>query len=175
MTQVRPSRSAASALGAVPEKCSDASLRKSASQCSLACPASGISAVTVPWAAVTFDIRGAINVRHRCQPPSRRPGWLSYEGTVRIGPRLTATAAATGYQQRPATAHNSRTIRANLGYVRPEKQTVEDQRRSAATVAKTAAKPLNNTPTHVDNSGISVQPTTGDGRPWTACPLLRIR
>ena len=27
----------------------------------------------------------------------------------------------------------------------PEKQTVEDQCRSAATVAKTAAKPLNNT------------------------------
>jgi hypothetical protein len=36
-------------------------------------------------------------------------------------------------------------IRANWGYVRPEKQTVEDQRRSAATVAKTAAKALNST------------------------------
>ena len=61
------------------------------------------------------------------------------------GSRLTATATATGYQQRPATAHNSGTIRANSGYVRPEKQTVEDQRRSAATVANTVAKPLNNT------------------------------
>ena len=30
-------------------------------------------------------------------------------------------------------------------------------------------------PTHVDNSGISAQPTTGDGRSWTTCPLLRIR
>jgi hypothetical protein len=30
-------------------------------------------------------------------------------------------------------------------------------------------------PTHVGNSGISAQPTTGDGRPWTTCPLLRIR
>ena len=29
--------------------------------------------------------------------------------------------------------------------------------------------------THVDNSGISAQPTTGDGRSWTTCPLLRIR
>jgi hypothetical protein len=42
------------------------------------------------------------------------------------GPRLTATVTATaatdGKRQRPATAHNSRTIRANLGYVRPEKQ-----------------------------------------------------
>ena len=27
-------------------------------------------------------------------------------------------------QQRPATAHNTRTIRRDLGYVRPEKQTV---------------------------------------------------
>jgi uncharacterized protein (UPF0548 family) len=28
--------------------------------------------------------------------------------------------------------------------------------------------------THLDNSGISAQPTTGDGRSWTSCPLLRI-
>jgi hypothetical protein len=37
---------------------------------------------------------------------------------------VKATAAANGYPQRPATAHNARTIRTNLGYVRPEKQTV---------------------------------------------------
>ena len=30
-------------------------------------------------------------------------------------------------------------------------------------------------PTHLDNSGTSAQPTTGDGRSWTSCPLLRIR
>jgi hypothetical protein len=30
-----------------------------------------------------------------------------------------------GYHQRPATAHNARTIRANWGYVRPEKRTVQ--------------------------------------------------
>ena len=30
-------------------------------------------------------------------------------------------------------------------------------------------------PTHVDNSGISAQPSNGDGRSWTTCPLLRIR
>lgn len=33
---------------------------------------------------------------------------------------VTATAAANGYQQRPATAHNARTIRTNLAYARPE-------------------------------------------------------
>jgi hypothetical protein len=35
---------------------------------------------------------------------------------------VTATAAANGYQQQPATAHNASTIRDNLGYVRPEKR-----------------------------------------------------
>ena len=54
---------------------------------------------------------------------------------------VTATAAPIGYRQRTATAHNTRAIRANRGYARPEKQTVEDQRCSAATVAK----PLNST------------------------------
>ena len=84
----------------------------------------------------------------------------------RLTATVTATAAANGYPQRPATAHNTRTIRANLGYVRPEKQTIEDQRRSAVTVAKTVAKPLNST-RRVDDSGISAQPTTvtdGPGR-----------
>jgi hypothetical protein len=57
---------------------------------------------------------------------------------------LTATAAANHCHQRPATAHNSHTIRANWGDVRPEKQTIV-QRRSAAIVAKTVAKPLNST------------------------------
>jgi hypothetical protein len=53
----------------------------------------------------------------KCQTRTRpRPAWMT--ATV------TATAAANGYPQRPATAHNARTIRTNLGYVRPEKQTV---------------------------------------------------
>jgi Transposase IS116/IS110/IS902 family len=52
------------------------------------------------------------------------------------GSVLTATAAATGYQQQPATAHNARTMRASWGYVRPEKQTVEGHRGFAATVAQ---------------------------------------
>ena len=37
---------------------------------------------------------------------------------------VTATAATNGEQQRPATAHNARTIYANWGYVRPEKRKV---------------------------------------------------
>ena len=51
--------------------------------------------------------------------------------TRRIGPQttltatVTATAAASDKHQPSATAHNTRMISANWGYVRPEKQTVE--------------------------------------------------
>lgn len=48
---------------------------------------------------------------------------------------VTATAASAGSRQRPATAHNARTIRANLGYVRPEKRTVVRRRSSAKNLA----------------------------------------
>ena len=48
---------------------------------------------------------------------------------------MTATAAATGYHQRPATAHNTCTIRANWGYVRPEKRKVVRRRRPAENLA----------------------------------------
>src|SRR5690242_15582828 len=47
-----------------------------------------------------------------------RAGKVARRGRVA---RMTATAAANGYQQRPATTHNARTIRANLAYARPEK------------------------------------------------------
>jgi hypothetical protein len=58
---------------------------------------------------------------------SRRRGDLGDgEQDRRLTATVTATAAANRCQQRPSTAHNSRTIRANWGYVRPEKQTVED-------------------------------------------------
>jgi hypothetical protein len=40
---------------------------------------------------------------------------------------VTATEATNGKQQRPATAHNARTIRANWGYVRPEKRKVDGE------------------------------------------------
>ena len=53
----------------------------------------------------------------RCHQPGGR-------GNGEQDQPLTATAAANRCHQRPATAQNSRTIRANWGYVRPEKQTV---------------------------------------------------
>jgi hypothetical protein len=48
---------------------------------------------------------------------------------------VTATAATSGKHQRPATAHNSRTICANWGYVRPEKRKVVRQRRPTENLA----------------------------------------
>jgi hypothetical protein len=57
-----------------------------------------------------------------------REGKIARRGrVVRVTATVTATAAANGYQQRPATTHKARTIRANLAYARPEKRTVEDQ------------------------------------------------
>src|SRR5215471_17528383 len=58
------------------------------------------------------------------------PGKLPHPGHARAtrsrDPRLTATvtatAAAVGHQQRPATAHDTRMIRAKWGYARPEKR-----------------------------------------------------
>ncbi len=40
---------------------------------------------------------------------------------------VTATAATNGKQRQSATAQHSRTIRANWGYVRPEKRKVAVQ------------------------------------------------
>jgi hypothetical protein len=74
--------------------------------------------------------------------PGEQPGKASSPGLTAT---VTETAATSGKHQRPATAHNSRTICANWGYARPEKHTVGDQRRSAAIVARTVAKPLNST------------------------------
>jgi hypothetical protein len=48
---------------------------------------------------------------------------------------VTATAAANGRQQRPAATHNTRTIRANSGYARPEKRKVVRQRRTTENLA----------------------------------------
>jgi hypothetical protein len=62
----------------------------------------------------------------------------------RLTATVTATAAANRCQQRPSAAHNARTIRADWGYVRPEKQTVGNQHQGAVTVANTVAKPLDN-------------------------------
>jgi hypothetical protein len=58
---------------------------------------------------------------------------------------VTATAATNGQQRRSTAAQNALTIRANSGYVRPEKQTVADQCSPAAAAANTAAMTADNT------------------------------
>ena len=85
---------------------------------------------------------------------------------------VTATAATNGKRQRPAAARNARTIRANLGYARPDK-TVGDQHPFRRDCCQHCCQAAGQRPTYVDNSGISAQPMTRDGRSWTTCPLLR--
>ena len=69
--------------------------------------------------------RGAAhNDRSRARKAARRGRVARMTATV------TATAAANGYQQRPTTTRNTRTIRANLAYARPEKA---DSRSTAPT------------------------------------------
>jgi len=71
--------------------------------------------------------------RHHGHPaaPERCPPSARVESRCRLTATVTATAAANGKRQRPATAHNSRATRANLAYARPEKRTVAP--RQAAT------------------------------------------
>jgi hypothetical protein len=74
-----------------------------------------------PWR-LNEGILTALGFRY--QVPGTRPAG---PGTLIVRPSsispltatVTATAATNGNQQRPATTHNSRTIRANWGYVRP--------------------------------------------------------
>src|SRR5580700_9007602 len=49
-------------------------------------------------------------------PPPARCGRLCYQKACA---EVTATAATNGKRRRPVTVHGTRTIRANLGYVRP--------------------------------------------------------
>jgi len=63
---------------------------------------------------------------------------------------MTATPATNGRQQQPTTAHNARKSHANLGYVRPKKQTVEDQR-LGATLGATGMNNLLMFRTRMDN------------------------
>jgi hypothetical protein len=55
-------------------------------------------------------------------------------GAVAATAGIRGTHAAIG-DQRSATAHNARTIHANLGYVRPEKRKVVRQHRPAENLA----------------------------------------
>jgi hypothetical protein len=93
----------------------------------------------------------------------------------RLTATVTATAAANGYHQRPA--HDARTIRASLGYVRPEKQTVGGQAprcghepmRKAQYSSKVQQRPLTTASQH-DRQHTELAGAT-DKRP--AAPLVR--
>jgi len=77
----------------------------------------------------------------------------------RLTATVTATAAAHGNQRRPATAHNARTIRANLGYVRPEKRKVVRRRRPTKNLAYALAARAPEMPPNYRQ-----QPTIATGR-----------
>jgi hypothetical protein len=77
--------------------------------------------------------------------PRVRKGSGSNPPVPALTAMVTATAAANGKQQRSGTVQHTRTIRPDLGYVPPEKQTVEDQRSRAVTAANTAAMAVDNT------------------------------
>jgi hypothetical protein len=67
---------------------------------------------------------------------------------------VTATAATNGHRQRSATAHNTRTIRANWGYARPEKRTVHGRRTGQADLRLLGATGTNDSlrfRTHLNN------------------------
>ena len=95
--------------------------------------------------------------------------------SIRLTATVTATAATIGNQQRPVTAHNSRRIYANWGYVRPEKRTVEDQCRERSDCCQYCCQAAGQRLSRTDNSGMSAQHTDRNGRSWTMCLLLRIR
>ena len=66
----------------------------------------------------------------------RRPGDRgSGEQDQRLTATVTATVAATGYQQRPAAAHNARAIHANSGHVQPHSRKIVRQRRPTENLA----------------------------------------
>jgi hypothetical protein len=68
----------------------------------------------------------------RCHQPGDRGNG---EQDQPLTATVTATAAVNRCHQRPATAHNSRTIRANWGYGRPEKRKVVRRRRPTENLA----------------------------------------
>lgn len=62
-------------------------------------------------------------------------GLLGEDRPRQLGVLVVVVWAANRCQQRPATAHNSRTIRANCGYVRTEKRKVVRQRGTTENLA----------------------------------------
>lgn len=87
----------------------------------------------------------------------------------------TATAAATGHQRRPATAHNSRTIHTNWAYVRPEKRTVAGAARMTQGYALAGGRGTGRTRSarqYDDDVGSAAVGHHGD-RPRVGCGDLR--
>jgi hypothetical protein len=94
-----------------------------------------------------------------------------------VQPKSTAAPPRSSQQARRAVHRsgwdNSQTS-STLGYATPE------SRRSGSApfrrdCCQYCCQAAGRRPTHVDNPGISAQPTIGDGRSWTTCPLLRNR
>ncbi len=93
---------------------------------------------------LTLELCGHSGQKPRARPQpawtGRRPspascGSACYRmACAELTATVTAIAATSGKRQRPATAHNARTIRANLGYVRPEKRKVCSATSSGASV-----------------------------------------
>jgi hypothetical protein len=77
---------------------------------------------------------GACPDRTRAIPCKVRVGLL-LGGLRRVDSNGDSNRTTNGKRQRPATAHYARTIRANLGYVRPEKRTVVRRRRPTENLA----------------------------------------
>jgi hypothetical protein len=115
----------------------------------------------------------------RGQMAGNRPGdggegqgvTLSSAGRLRslgTGP----AADSSSHQRRPATADDSRTVRANWEYVRPETQTVEDERRGDC--CQHCCQAAGQDASHADSRGMSAQHRDRSRRSWTMCLLLRI-
>ena len=83
----------------------------------------------------------------RTHPPGGSTGFKHCSASGHRCPDSNRDSNSTGQRQTSAVG-STRTLALRMaawGYVRPEKQTVGDQHRGAATVAKTVAKPLNST------------------------------
>ncbi len=136
-----------------------------------------------------YFVRLEVSAEELTRQPSRGCwNWRSFPSSSRQTSRATARAstlptAADGNgdsnssNQRQASAvsstHGHRMLCGDLALC----PALADSRGSAPSCrdcSQHCSQAAGRRPTHVDNSGISAQPTTGDGRSWTTCPLLRI-
>jgi hypothetical protein len=82
----------------------------------------------------------------------------------------TGTRSSVGHAWGPQAT----SFMATSGHWRALNPVGQHQHRGSAPFRHDCSQAAARGPTHMDNSGISTQPTTGDGRSWTMCPLLRI-